>query len=240
MDESPEVTTGTDTGAPAETAATQDVDPFDTDAPTFSRDYVARLRSEAAKHRTKANEHEAASKPYQEAFGEYDAEDRAVWFDLAKTYRTDEKAAAERMRQIADRILQSEEPDPEADTPLTRAEFEKRLNEREEIRTQEAVVRSIQSEADALGYTRDTRAYKHLLLTAREETKGDIKAAHELLQREQQSAIDAFIAAKAQEVEGSPVAPGASGSAPSRAKAISSWDDADAAFRAMLDAQKIG
>lgn len=239
MAESPDMTAepvGTPETAPVETAPVVDADPFEVaDTTTFSRDYVAKVRSESAKYRTRAKELEATAKPYEEVFGKYDADDRAVWFQLAKTYMDDPKAAAAHMRQIAEDILKGDEPDPEADTPLTKAEFEKRLNEREEERGRQAAVKAIQSEAEGLGYTKDSRAYKTLLLTAREDTNGDLKAAHELLQSEKQAAVDEFIARKAKEAEESPVAPGASGTAPSQAKEIKSWDDADDAFDAMLD-----
>lgn len=229
------------TSAPPEVPAapSNDVDPFDVAETTqFSRDYVQRTRAEAAKYRTRAKELEATAAPYQEVFGEYDPEDRAVWFDLAKSYRDDPSAAAARMRELADHILKGEQPDPEAEAPLTAAEFEKRWTAKEEAKTQAAVVASIQKEAQDLGYTRDTRAYKVLLLTAKEDTQGDIKAAHELLERERQAAVDSFVERKAREADGSYVAPGANGSVPSQAKPIASWDDADAALQALLDAGK--
>lgn len=232
--ETPDLTAPVTDATPA--VDTPAADPFETGADSFDRAYVERLRGESANYRTKA-------KPYEEAFGGYTDEDRAVWFEAAKLLATDPKAGGEYLRSVADAVLQQyQEPAAPAavegdEKPLTMAEY-RSLREAESAQAKsDADVARIESEAKTLGYTDLTsRSYRNLLMVAAELPSGDLKEAHELLEGEKQKLISDYLAAKAAEADG-PTPPAGSGFAPSGERQVKSFEDAKRGLDALLDAQ---
>jgi hypothetical protein len=162
------------------------------DPETFDRSYVEELRKESAKYRTKA-------KPYEEAFAEYDDESREVLLSLARELITDPEAGARRMVEISKNILDDKFEDVLKDPsprPLTAQDVDRMFSERESKAQQEAAVRAVEQEADALGYADGTADRALLFSIANTETLGDLKAAHEKIQARNQQIIDAYLAEK--------------------------------------------
>ena len=156
----------------------------------FDRGYVEKIRAEAAKYRTDY-------KPFKEAFDGYEAEDRDALLGLARELLDNPEAAARRMldasRSIAGDDFDSwvNPVEPEYLTPET---LEAQLTQRETVARQKAEVDAIQREAADLGYTENTADHAKLFFYAANETQGDMKAAHEKMQAEKQSIIDAYVA----------------------------------------------
>jgi hypothetical protein len=224
----------------AEAPTTPEADPFESGADSFPREYVQKLRQEAAGYRTRARELEEA----YSAFAPYSAEDRQVWTSLAKTMVDDPKQAAKWMREIAEAVAidypdepaPAAEPDGEGSEPqfLTKADYDKL---RADERKQTDVVR-IEAEAKALGYDLDGRDYVNLLLIAQHETKGDITAAHEALKGDRQKIIDEYLSSKQADAQNAPVAPaGPVGTPASGERPIKDFKDARAALEEYLAAQ---
>lgn len=225
---------------PAEETAVEDVLddlaglPEDT---KFDKAYVAKLRKEAAGYRTKAKQYDT--------FESYDEADRKVWLQMAELYKSDPAAAADYMEAIAKGVKGAAvpapaEPAPGDDAPLTRAQIEALFSERENAAAVKVETSRIESEAAALGYTPGTKQYRYLCETARDETGGDLKAAHEAIEAEYQARIDRFVGEAARRVDGSPVAPAAGAGAPPSGEnaAPTSFKSATQQLRDFLEAQK--
>jgi uncharacterized protein (DUF924 family) len=231
---------------PAETAATAPAeetaaeDPFEDLAGVpedtkFDKAYVAKLRKEAASYRTKAKQYESLES--------YDEADRKVWLQMAEMYKTDPVAAAEYMEAIAKGVKGNAapaEPDPAGDVPLTRAQVQEMLAERDNAVAVAAEKGRIDAEAVQLGYEVGSRQYKYLLQTAMDDTGGDLKAAHEAIEAEYQARIDRFVGEKARQSDGSPVAPSGSAGAPlsGEVAAPKSFKTATQQLRDFLDGQR--
>jgi hypothetical protein len=215
--------------------APADVDPFDADptADSFPRSYVERLRQEAAARRTEAQ-------AFKEAFEGYSDDDRTVLLDLAKTLRTDPASAAEWMRAQAEALLAGDEAagagdgegdDLDPDAPMTPAQLEKYLTDREAKKAAEAAeterVDAIVKEAEALGFSEkaNRREYLALLDIATHDTGGDLAKAAEQLKAERQKVIDDFLAAKAAEADATPTTPSQAGGGREPFEAPKDWDD---------------
>jgi hypothetical protein len=203
----------------------------------FDKSYVAKLRKEAASYRTKAKQYDSLES--------YDEADRKVWLQMAELYKTDPVAAAEYMEAIAKGVKgaaapAAQEPDPAGDVPLTRAQLNQLLAERDNAAAVQAQKVQIDAEATQLGYKVGSRQYKYLLQVAMDDTGGDLKAAHEAIAEEHQALIDQFVGAKARETDGSPVAPSSSAGAPVSGETASPKDfrSATQQLRDFLDAQK--
>lgn len=221
--------------APVESTetATAETDPFESGADSFDRKYVEGLRKESAGYRERA-------KQYESVFSSYDDDAKGAWLDLAKTFADDPIVAAEKMRTIASEILESSETEAnlgaDGDVPLTRAEYETLKQEEQAQEAQKAAVREVETEAEGLGYTKDTRDYYNLLLIAQNETGGDMKKADEVFKAERQKMVDDYLAEKAQDASGSsaPV----TGQIPSSEQEIKSFADAKASLKQRLLAAK--
>lgn len=231
----PVETTETSDVAPVD--ATPPADPFETGADTFDRSYVERLRSESANYRTKA-------KPYEEAFGGYTDEDRAVWFEAAKLLADDPRAGGEYLRSVADAVLQQfAEPEPPAPTPederpVTMAELRSMREADIAAAAEAANVSRIESEARELGYTDLTsRSYRLLLMTAADLPSGDLKEAHDLIEADKLRDREAWIRSKAADADG-PTPPAGSGFAPSGEIEIKTFQDARKALEARIAATR--
>lgn len=225
---------------PAPEAAPDPYDDPDTDR--FDRPYVEKLRQESAKHRT-------AYQPYRDAFDGYDDASREFLLDLARDLKSDDPAvraeAGKRMRAVGEKLspaeqaaLEGEEAPPVEveDKPLTRAELDAIFKEREAIEQQDREVRAVYDEAESLGYKQDTRELADLLYIATHETKGDLKAAHDLRLKSVQSVVDDFVRQQ-QEASGElPVVSTAGGApAPSAPQAPKTLKEAAAATSRRLD-----
>lgn len=197
---------------------------------SFDRPYVEKIRKEAADRRT-------AMKPYEEAFGGYNAEEQAVWFDLAKQLANDPKAAAARFQEIATGILGADEPaavePPEgADKPLTQAELDAKLKERDDANQLREITAKIESDAAGLGYKKeDAEGWRDLMVTAQYVTNGDLHAAHAHLVAKKQGWIDGYL--KEKETGGVKL-PTNGGTPGQPAEPVTTFASASDAFRASM------
>ena len=165
--------------------------PAGTDQDTFDRAYVEKLRQESAGYRTRA-------KAYDEAFDGFDDESRDVFLGLAKDLVNSPESAARRMIEVSKQLLGDDfdtaltGPPP----PLTREDAERLWAEKEAARGQEEAIRAVQNEARELGYKDDTPDMSELFWFASNQTGGDLKAAHELVEARKQATIDAYLEKK--------------------------------------------
>ncbi len=236
-----------DTPAPtgAETPpAPPAADPFDdAKVETFDRKYVEGLRKEAAGHRTKHT-------PYEEAFGDYSEEDRAVFLDLAKTFAADPVKGTERFEQLAAGLrkqypgektptaneLKAEagvEGDP-AEKPMTKAEVKAFLAEERAAEDQQAAVKAITAEVAAV-YPADTSEHRETLWLAANKTGGDIKAALAMQAEKEQAIVDRFLTGKKQQAGGAHPVTG-QGDPSGDSKTPKTWKEARAASMARIAA----
>lgn len=208
--------------------------------PESWQSHVRELRAEAAERRT-------ALKPYAEAFDGYDDADREVLLEVARTLKSDPKAAGEWMRSQAELLLAEQAAEVEAgtrdpDEPMTRAELEAFLAERETKaaaeREQKAHVDAIVTEAKALGYDpeSDRRGYARLLDVAMHETGGDLQKAHDAIKAERQKVIDEYLAAKATAGDAGGTLPPQTGGAQEATPVPTDWKATQAAVRNRLAA----
>jgi len=187
-----------------------EVDPFDDEATdTFERAYVEKIRREAAERRT-------SLKPYEEAFAPFSEPEREVLMSLVRDIGNPETIgeAAQRMKDLAERILAPDEetpepvtpePTPEVEIPKTAEELQafidKYVSDREtasstaaaEAKAQEDAVQAVIKETTDLGYEPGTREYETVLLRASQQFDGDVKAAHAAIEAEKQAVIDKFV-----------------------------------------------
>lgn len=134
------------------------------------------------------------------------------------------------------------------EAPLTRAEFDRLMNERatqeDFARQTERIQAEILAEARDLGYdpeaaegTPERARFAFLLSTAGQPGVGDISKAHTVLEGIKQSTIDSFIQAKAADA-GRPIVPSTDGTTPvAPPRELSTLPDAAAAMRSRMDAQ---
>lgn len=247
MDAAAAATIAAATAAATETPAAPatDVDPFDAGEQTFKRDYVEKLRKEAAERRV-------ALKPYEEAFQGYSEEDRTTWFRIQQQVLADPEAGAQTLEDVAKYLREGMKPKDAADAagvepaegekpeekPMTKADVEKFFaDQKKEAEINEASLR-IETEAKAAGYEPGTTKYK-LLLTRAIDMKFDLTGAIAAEKAEAQKIIDDFVQAQVARGEKWPATPGPAGSgAPnSGANEPKNIDQATAALRAKLNAE---
>jgi hypothetical protein len=150
----------------------------------FDRDYVEKLRDQAAGYRVQAKE-------FHEAFEGYDEAATAKFLDLAKGLNdeTRHEDVAREFLTIGKRILTSlgkevgddfSTPDP--NRPLTLAELEKREAAQAEERQMAEIVEKLDQEITGLGYTTGSPDHYALMRLANDREDGSIEKAHEALQ----------------------------------------------------------
>lgn len=213
-------------------------DPFDAGSDTFDRAYVEKLRKESANYRTKAQ-------PYEEVFGQYEDDDREIWFEAARRVAADPRQGGEYLKQIAEALLaeqqaeQQSAPD-DSDRPLTRAEYQA-MREAERVeQEQQAEISRIEKTAADLGYDIESHHYTTLLTVASRLPSGSIEEAHAVLEAEKQAYRDKVIAELQAEAEEAPTAPSTgAGAQPSGERRLKTWADADRAARARLEAEQV-
>ncbi len=170
---------------------------------TFDREYVEKLRKEAAGYRTKA-------KDYEDAFGGYNADEQKYLLDLTRRLSdpTSQVAAAKEWKEVVEAIESRDgkaRPDGKEDPaqqPLTRAEYEAMRDEERKQADDSKLLESIQKEAADLGYKPDSREYAQLMFELLDpEVAGDMKKAHERIEGSVKSLKDKVIADYRKEVE---------------------------------------
>lgn len=217
-------------------------DPFDSGADSFDRAYVERLRKESAQYRTKAKDYET----YAKAFEPYGDEDRQVWQEAMRLFNEDPAQGADYLERIAQAVkagFTQEQAEAIADStdtdePLTRADLDRIFAEKEAAAEKEREIARIESEAKDLGYDPKSDEYTYLLTVASRLPSGSLQEAHKKIEASYQARIDAAFAKKAKEADESPAVPADAGYAPSSERPLRTWKDADAAFRARLEAAR--
>lgn len=201
MDTTPFDAPNTDVEPVVEPSSTDSVgsQPTESVQESFSRDYVEKLREEAASRRV-------ALKPYEDAFGGYNDEERQIWMNLARITAEDPIKGAEYFEQVAKSLREQNTPvDPSTLTPEERAqqaveaklaEYEaKQAEERKEADLQRQV-KEINDKATALGYTVGDVDHLRLLYYAQNQTNGDLAKADELVKAANQKVIDDYVNGK--------------------------------------------
>lgn len=189
--------------------------------PTFGEHqaYVEQLRRENAAARTRAKE-------YEEVFQSYTPEQQQVLFRMVRGLAdpTAQKATAAEWKEIAERILASDEPtladgspDP-ANRPLTRREFDELQRQQDTQRSQADAIRQIEREATDLGFSpldaqgNPNMRYSMLLHEAQKpDIAGDLNKAAEAVKKYETGIIDAHAKELASTGEKFPPAAGTAG-----------------------------
>ena len=180
-------------------------DPFDRpENSTFDRPYVERLRNEAAEARTKVKTYEDLDK--------LTPEKRDAWLTLARTMETDPLKAYQWLDDLvkesgvrAATSTEGSQPLVAAgDKPLTQADLERVLGERDAARLNEQLIGEVYGELRDVGLDAEspdpaTAALSIAVMkVAADHTAGDIKAAYDLVvTAPRQKAIDDYVAEKA-------------------------------------------
>ena len=189
--------------APAEESTLDSELPEDTD--TFPREYVEKLRGEAAKHRTRARD-------VEQSFAGYSPEEKTRFLELAHQLSTDPEAAYEEFAAVTDRLAKqlgkeqdtvsdevTPEPVAEATGPssLTQADIENivaaRLEaERAETAEKRGVERTF-AEAEALDPSYADPAAKAHLFAVAQTNNTDLAGAHEIIVGKLNDVIEAAV-----------------------------------------------
>lgn len=176
---------------------------------TFDREYVHELRQEAAKWRTQLRELEAE-------FDGIDPDERKALAEFVRLSRAaeagDEDAAAALTEMLGGDDESAEEApqafDEEAYRRLAREEAQRLVEEREQARQQDDAIRSVQKQAEALGYEQGSEDYILLMRAANSldpnEHSDLIAAADGVVKQYKQQIIEAYLASKEAATEGSP------------------------------------
>lgn len=202
---------------------------------TFDRKYVEKLRRENASYRERARKFESMFEGYEEgAVNE--------WGQMISTFKQDPKSVAEQWKDLSEQVLSQFTPEEQEaiaeatdDQPLTLAQVQNLLAQKEQEWAQEAMVDDIEHEAQQLGYNLKSREYKILLQTAMEIPSGDLKEAHNILMSERQRWVDEAIA-ELEKQGGGPKKPSSLVGVPDSSVQIKDFKDAKAALSNFLDA----
>lgn len=245
MSDLADVTTDTpvaDAPVDAPVADAPAADPFDSGQATFDRPYVEKLRNEAAANRVKAKEYEDKASRYSK-FDGIDQTDLDVFGELANRYKTgDLEGAAEFARNIASQLSPAQRGDvaeatgaAPTDAPLTRAEFDKLMAEREQTQSVEAAQADLVREATELGYGPGTLGHLDVMRIASEGFKAtgqiDLAAAAAKVKEMQDALLDSYIESKKADAARSPKSAPSGGAASGAKEAPKTLKDADAASR---------
>lgn len=214
----------------------------------FDRAYVEDLRGQAADYRTKYA-------PFRDAFDGYTEEERQEWLSLVADFSRDPVATAQRMREIAEAVAPSPfepitqtpipEPTPtpeEQDRPLTvrefqamQAEAQRQAQAEAQAQQQESSVRGIYQEAEQLGYKPGTKEIVDLFWIARNQTGGDLKAAHAQMIQQEQQVVARYLESKGYDTTNTPI-PVSRGVAPSGETEIKDFGSAKESLLRRLEA----
>lgn len=192
---------------PEAPAAEAEPESLDSDLPegedVFPRDYVEKLRAEAAKHRTRARDIESK-------FEGYTPEEKERFLELAHQLSTDPKAAYEEFAGVTERLAKQlgieektmeETPTPAESAPAESAAsaltpeaideiVSKRLEAERAAAAEQDDVKRTFAEAEALdpSYT-DPAAKAHLFAVA-QHNNTDLNGAHEIIMGKLNDAIE--------------------------------------------------
>lgn len=200
---------------------------------------LTKVRSEAANRRVKL-------KPYEEAFEGFDEEARTTYLELAKQIASgdaaQQKAAAKRFREIAERIdgatvpvTPTGEEDPEQ-KPLTVKEWKALQAQQDDDRHLQEQVRLIEADATKEGIEVGSARYATYLYALQQpDVAGDHEKAMAVLNADRQAIIDQYAKAVAEGQEKWPVAPGSAAlGAPGEEVKPLNWKDARKAAAALI------
>lgn len=216
-----------------------DTDPFDDPSTEqFGRDYVEKLRKEAAENRVRAKEVADKWQPWAETLDGFEADDRQAVLELATALRTNPEAAEQWMKAYLglDDEGGGTEPTPTEPTAgesnyLTAEDVKRILAEERQEQARQAEVQAISSEAKKLGYdpaaakgSPEWRRYAELMAVASYSTDGDLAAAHKQIEAERQRVVADFLESK-KNTGGATPPPNGAGAAPSTERQISSIDE---------------
>lgn len=250
---SPDAATAAGTSAPATSppASAQPAgDPLGdlpADQAVFDRGYVEKIRGEASRYRTEARTAAEQLQGYEQVYGNYEPEDREVWFALARQWEADPSQAAAAMKEIAERVLGDQAPaaTPPAATPpqqqtteqwmntgnpepLTADQVQQLINDalsqRDTDAAHQRAVDDVFNEVRAAGFDPETSEGFMVLYEANHFTAGDINAAVERIKARDQKIIDDYVAGRRQNFAAP--APNGGVSAASAPEPIKNLDDA--------------
>jgi len=225
------------TEAPAAAPATEQAPATEAPQESFDREYVEKLRHEAAGRRT-------ALKPYEEAFGAFDEQSRETYLRLAADIGSGDakrqREAAAQFEAIAQKIKGAEtpvtpqgEPDPDQQ-PMTRAEWKALQSEQSEKENLDRLVGEIEAEAKAAGIEPNTARYaSYLFIMQQPDVAGDHGKALAALEAQEQSTIDRYAANVASGAAKWPTQAGGNGAPPGQERKPLSWKDARSAAAAL-------
>lgn len=211
----------------------------------FDREYVTKLRDEAASYRTQMRELEERNDRYG-VFEQYEDDDRAVWIELAKAWQDDPYQAAEAMREIAGRVLGPQEQQQVLDAVDSELEgiddefitadkvqqiVNAELQRQEAAREMDSMVEGVYTEMRTAGVDPSSLDGYMVLWRASNETSGDIGKALRAHEQYKQGIIDNYVQSKTAGGGGAPPANGTTGV---QRKEPATLDDAFAAGRAFL------
>lgn len=240
--------TGSETEAGEETITAPPIEATQSEAGAHAHGFASvddavaelqRVRSEAANRRVKL-------KPYEEAFEGFDDEARSVYLELAKQIasgdQAQQKAAAKRFREIAERIDGSPTPttptgeeDPKQ-KPLTIAEWERLQAEQTEQAELQRQVKLIEADAEKEGIKVGSPEYAtYLFVLQQPDVAGDHDKAMEQIKAQRQAIIDSYAKSVAEGGDRWPVAPGSAPlGAPGEETKPLNWKDARKAAAALI------
>lgn len=238
--------------APADVDADFDATPDDALPDMLPRAAVVKARKDAQRYRERA-------KTYEEAFDGIDEADRGFFLDLAAAYKQavtsgDTARALELADHFRSTLTPAEQaavtaaaaadpPTPGDDRPLTRAELDAYLAEKEAAKAaadaEAKALQDIHDEAKTLGYEPDTVEYRLLLTVATTEPAAErnLAKAHDILKAREQAAIDAYVARQQAEANGTVTPTPRTGGAVDTPGPPKTLEEAKAAMRASLDAK---
>lgn len=211
--------TGDAAGA-AEAAAVEDfLDSLDLSAESFPREYVEKIRNEAASYRTKYA-------PYRDIFGEVPDEVREYILNdvVAPLVSATPGTALDELYDLVERIHSIDNTKPrwaqqaeavgaaepttvaptkppvdDENTPLTKAEWKRIQAEEAQAERERNAVEEILAGAESLGYHRTGELgddMASLLYLSTHVTKGDINKAHEIRLQRFNEAVEAAVEAR--------------------------------------------
>lgn len=205
-----------------------EVDAFDDEkVQTFDRDYVTRLREEAARYRTEHREAQERWAEWDKTLDGLEPDQQGLARELVGAILQGDLARAaeiigpDELAKVLNGTAEAApvEPSP-ADAPLTRAEFDQLLAEREQARRDAEAIESVYATARTLGYNPDAKpgdpalAEWATVIQYAQANGGNLEAGHKAYEAakaaERQRIIDEFVASRS---PGSPAPPAPGGPA---------------------------
>lgn len=183
-------------------------DLYDTGADTFPREYVEKLRGEAASYRTKYQ-------PYRDTFGEVDESVQEYLLDLNRQLINDPKGAVAELRDLLKQLdpdsvegqaVQAKLDEIPEDKPLTIKEWKAIQDREKSAEAEKQGVQSIKDKAKSLDPSYDSASDEYgdlasLLFIATHKTNGDLDKAHALRSERFNTIVDAEVEKRLAEIK---------------------------------------